>query len=86
VRFEQLPAVRAVIVVHRTRPRLYEHLRLAFEQVAHVHVVLDQRLSERRGQPRRFDQDRRRQPRRQPWSKREREAWRSLNVVVVHCH
>jgi hypothetical protein len=84
VRFEDGPPVRAVIVVHRARPRLYESLRLAFEGVPRVQVILDQRLGERRSRQGALDPARP-TPRRRPWSKRERETWRTLNVVVVHC-
>jgi hypothetical protein len=85
VSLEHWPSIRAVIVVHRTRPLLYEHLRRALEEVPHVRVVLDQRSAERRRTPAQPDPDQRRAPRRRPWSKKEREAWRSLRVVVVRC-
>jgi hypothetical protein len=82
---ETRPRVRAVIVVHRARPLLYEYLRLAFEGVPHVRVVLDRRLSERRRARGQSAAEQRNRARRRPWSKREREAWRSLKVVVLHC-
>jgi hypothetical protein len=84
VTLEQFANVRTVIVVARTKPLLYESLRSAFESVPHVRVVLDQRRTERRTRRAATDREHRRQSRRRTWSKRVREAWRSLNVVVVH--
>lgn len=61
---EPLPIIRQLVVVGRSRGRLYEYLKLAFGGNETVRVLLNQRVGERREQHGRYEPDRRQGDRR----------------------
>jgi hypothetical protein len=52
------PDTQVLIVVHRSNTALYERFKMAFAAMSHVRVILDRRVSDRRGAPDRMSDER----------------------------